>query len=477
MFPATVSPASSAYPLLSQLVTRLAEGKPAAVQRRVWTRLAVVTVGLVLALGRHTLAQLLVAVGVGATDWTAWYRLFNRSRCDLDRLQTGLVRDVVGQGGPGAVLVAVLDATQVPRSSRRFPGVWWGRAPRTPGWQRGMHLVQRWEGLSLLVADAARGVSRAVPVWWEPIRAANSTPVGTVPVRSECATGLAGLRWLRHTLAVLGRATQPVLVLGDGGYGNAPMLNGLPPDWWLLARVARNRRLFALPAPGAGRGRPRRYGAPGPQAADTLTAPAPAWQPVPLPIRDRLRSAQVRVTGPWLLHGAPTHPVMLVTVRGKGKTATQHRVDAQVLVVTAVATAAGRWTLPLPVAALLGWYWQRWEVEVMHRELKSTFGLGDQQAWSPAAAARTVPWVVWTYGALVLTACEQWGLGPGPLPHLGCWWHPRRWSFATLWQAVRQECWQASDFQPIWTRSPDGWVEMERWTASMTNASLGIRHI
>ena len=38
-------------------------------------------------------------------------------------------------------------------------------------------------------------------------------------------------------------------------------------------------------------------------------------------------------------------------------------------------TAAGGWALPLSAPELLGWAWQRWEIEVCHRELKAGFGL------------------------------------------------------------------------------------------------------
>ena len=45
---------------------------------------------------------------------------------------------------------------------------------------------------------------------------------------------------------------------------------------------------------------------------------------------------------------------------------------------------------------------QRWELEVAHRELKTGFGLGEPQGWSPTAAVLTVQWAVWAYAILVL---------------------------------------------------------------------------
>jgi hypothetical protein len=50
----------------------------------------------------------------------------------------------------------------------------------------------------------------------------------------------------------------------------------------------------------------------------------------------------------------------------------------------------GTWQLPLPVPTLLTWAWQRWELEVVHREAKTGFGLGDKQCFQPHAAVLSV---------------------------------------------------------------------------------------
>src|SRR4051812_42150260 len=79
----------------------LGGARPAVDQDRVFARLALLTVANALALGRHTITQLLVALGVGELDWTAWYRVFNRDRCDPDTLHEHLL----------SAILAVLPAT------------------------------------------------------------------------------------------------------------------------------------------------------------------------------------------------------------------------------------------------------------------------------------------------------------------------------------------------------------------------------
>lgn len=462
-------------PLLAILFRLLADARPACGQDRVFHRFILLTLGLVITVGRHTVTQVLVSLGCGQTDWSAWYRLFSTPRVDVDRLPRLLLRQVLRPVPKRHLLPVVLDATQLPRSSHHFPGVGWAAAPRTPPFRRGIHLAQRWELLSWLTPRSAAGFSRAIPLRAGLIRSARARPCGDIPVRTEWQVGLALLVWLRVELIRLGRARQWVLVLGDGVYSTAKLWAALPPRVSLLARCAKNRALYALPArPPAARGRPRKYGARGPTPHLWLTTPHP-WRRMCLTVRGRSITLDYDVTGPWLVKGAPTQPLFLLVVRGVKATARHRKRNPVSYLVSARTDRSGRWVLPLPATELLAWAWQRWEVEVMHRDLKGGFGLGEQQAWSDTAAPATVAWVVWTYGLLVLTGYRAWGLEPGPVPDLGRWWTAKRWSLGRLWQGVRQELWREADFSPVWTRSPDRWAEMAAWIGTRTHATQGFR--
>jgi len=469
-----------ATPLLNEFVALLQAHREVVGQERVFVRLAMLTLGSLLALGRHTITQLLVALGRGRDDWSAWYRLFNVPRVAIARMQAVLGDQVARHLPADGVFPVVLDATQLPRSSRRFPGGGWIRAPRSPAWKPGLHGGQRWEGLSALLPRSAAGDSRTVPLRVDLLRSAKSQPCGEVPVRTEGAAGVDLLAWLRARLDALGRTAQRILVIADGVYSTAPVIANLPAQTVLLARCAKNRALYALPGPrpAGTRGRKPRYGERGPAPQQALRA-RDGWKRCPLTVRGRQIQLTVRASGPWLVKTAPEPPLWVLVVkaveRGAGRRRRQR--DPSYLVVSAVPTERGEWVLPLPVADLLAWAWQRWEVEVMHRELKSGFGLGEQQAWSPTAAQTVVPWVVWTYALLVLTGYRAWGFGPGPVPDLGRWWTARRWSLGRLGQGMRQELWQQAEFQPLWSRSPDAWAEMTGWIAAQTNAALGCRRL
>ncbi len=75
---------------------------------------------------------------------------------------------------------------------------------------------------------------------------------------------------------------------------------------------------------------------------------------------------------------------------GKKKPRWQHRKPAFYLF--SATFFGGTWHLPLPVETLLAWLWQRWELEVAHREMKSGFGVGEKQCWNPLATITSIPW-------------------------------------------------------------------------------------
>lgn len=452
----------------------LAAYRPVVRQERVFTRLVALAVAVVLGLGRQLPTRWLATLGVAALDWTAWYRLFDRDRLHLATLHGTLVAQVLAEIPATDPVVAVaVDATSLPRTSGKLPGCGVARALRGLRWPRGLTHAQRYVGLSALLPRSVDGDSRAIPFKWLLLRSAKTRPLGDEPERTEAAGARELVGWVRGQLDAAQRAAQRLLVLGDGRYSTAPFLADLPHHVTVLARCARNRALFALPtARATGRGRQPRYGDRGPTPEATLHDEATAWQTVTVRVRGRTIPLTVAVTGPWLIQGAPGQPLALIVVRGidRGKGTTRRQRDPQFFLVTLDRTADGSWDLPLPLAEVLAWAWQRWEVEVMHRELKSGFGLGQQQAFSAQAAAAVTPWLVWLYAVLILTGYRAWGLGPGTVSDAGRWYRARRWSIGRLRQGLRQDLWALGEFRPLWTRSPDNWQEITAWVGTQTTA-------
>jgi hypothetical protein len=245
MVDATTTPVLRA--LLPELFRLLDGHRSAFGQERPYQRSVALLLGWVCAFGRHTLTQVLLALGLGETDWTAFYRLFSRGRVDYERLARCLLAETLAQAPADTPYLVGIDATQIPRHSRTMPGTSWLRHLGTALFRAGIHRTQRFVHLSWLPLPSPAGYSRAVPLRFDPAFPAKAVPAPGHPPAKEWEAGLAALTWLRQELDGLGRSAQLVLGLGDGSYSTAPLWAGLPARVVLLARCAKNRALYALP--------------------------------------------------------------------------------------------------------------------------------------------------------------------------------------------------------------------------------------
>lgn len=411
-------------------------------QTRSAAQLERLSYGLILNLGRQTMTQTLVALGEGETPPSASYDLFHEPRISIEQLRTTLVHQVLGPMGRHRPVVVVLDSTQLPRAGKEMPGVGWTKALASPPWKPGLMRAQRWEGLSLLLPRSSAGETRAVPLWFEPAPTPKATPWCEHLPRTEWEAGRDALWWLRGQLVDVDQRHREILAIADGSYAVAPLLRELPYQTTLLARCAKNRALFALPTPPepGTRGRPRCYGAHGPRPSDLLHDRRQRWRTATVTIRSRRIPLTYCVTGPWLIKSAPGQPLFLLVVKGIRKIRHGRELvrDPTYWIVTAKKHGNG-WVLPFTPQSLLAWAWQRWEVEVMHRELKSGFGLGQQQAWSDTGAAVTTQWVVWSYATLLVAGYHTWGWEHQSAQT--AWDHRRRWTPRDVVTSIRREVW------------------------------------
>jgi hypothetical protein len=443
--------------LLKQLVGLLKAHRGPFRQERVFQRVALLVVAELLVFARHTVTQLLMSVGWTERDWSGWYRLFSHDRFPYEGLSTVLFGETLQHVGADEVYVVAGDGTQTRRSSRKMEGAHWLHNPQSPVFKRGIHIAQRWFNGSWLL-PAEKGYSRALPLRWLPAFTEKSRPRAATPCK-EWEAAHAFLLWVKRQLAAHGRAAQPVLMVADGHFDTINLWKELPEGVILLARSAKNRVLWTLPAATARKN--RKYGERGPTPAD-IWRERRGWRHQPLQVRGRPRQLQVKVAGPFVRKGAPQRPLFLIVVRGKDNKRTQR--PPLPFLVNALQDVQGNWQLPLPVETLLFWAWQRWEVEVAHRELKSSFGLGNKQCWNPQAAIRSVQWSAWVYALLLLAGYRAWGLTNAP-PVPTRWWRGSgRWSLNTLWRGYRAALWGTHHFHPLHpehllTRADLRWIQ------------------
>lgn len=304
-------------------------------------------------------------------------------------------------------------------------------------------------------------------------------PAQAVPsrtaARKEWEAARDDLAWLRRPLDAAGRAAQRLLVLGDGAYDLADLWASLPPLTTLLARCAKNRALYNRPLPPAAkrRGAPRKYGERA-IAPSAWLAERDGWQTVTMPVRGRMIPVRYRVAGPFVVRRAAGQPLFLLVVAGTARHRRRLRREPSYWLVSAAPAGAG-WRLPLPAEERLAWAWQRWAVEVCHREVKAGFGLGEIQCWNATATEVATQWQAWTYAVLVLAGVRTWGLSTAPRHPPGRWWRgAERWSLGTLWRGYRQARWGVGEFRALATGTGDDWWTKADQLGGLLNAASGV---
>ncbi len=435
-------PRSSPPLLLRELFALLEAHRCAFSQERTFLRMQALLFGHLFCFARRTITQALVALGLTKSDWSAFYRLFSIPRMDYEALSGRFFEEILAHMAPSEPFVAVTDGVQVPRHSHKMAGTSWLKNPRTPPFMPGIHRAQRFMHLAALLGQNEQGYSRAIPLRWEPSFPEKAI-AGAAKPKKEWEAGLDAIGWLRERLDEAGRHLQRLLVVADGSYCVVDLFRELPGRVTLMARCAKNRALYELPpaTERRRRGRRRLYGDRAPRPSEWLHTKK-GWRKAQVMVRGREVRLRHRVEGPYLLRTGAEHPVFLVVVKGVDRRAKRRRQREPAFFLVSALWQKEGWSMPFSAEELLSWAWQRWEVEVAHREMKSSFGLGEIQCWNVRSVVLSVRWQAWCYGVMVLAGYRAWGLSRGPIRPAGRWWGGSgRWSLGTLWRGYRRELW------------------------------------
>jgi hypothetical protein len=395
--------------LLKNLFELIEAHRAAFRQERSFVRAVWMLLSEIFTLARHTVTQGLLALGETDHDWSAWYRLFSHQRFDYEQLTQITMEASLPSVLVSQPYVVGIDSVLVPRNSQKMPGTSWWKALGTAPFKPGLARAQRFVHLSWLTPQEA-GYSRAIPLQLLPAFPEKAVAADTAKCKDWEAASQ-GLDWCRQQLDRAGRKDQLLVAIVDGGFERVvEFWRQLPKRTVLLGRSARRRVLYHLPGDYEGRGRPRSYGERAANPSDWLKK-KDGWKVIQVEVRGRLREMRYRVEGPYLREGLGEQPVFLMVVGGMDRHVAGRHIkrDPAFYVVSALQQDQD-WVLPLPEEELLGWAWQRWEVEVAHREMKSGFGLGEKQCWNKRSAIRSVQWSAWVYALLLLAGYRTWGL-------------------------------------------------------------------
>ena len=403
--------------LLKYLLEILQDWQPAFSQQRSCRRAIAQALGTLTAFGRRTLSRAIWAQGHQHADWSAAYKLHARVHWNPHDLFQPILQRALPLCQGRYVAVAI-DDTRLRKTGRKIPTVAYGRDPMSPKFRFNLMLGLRFLHLSLLVPlyRQTKASPRGIPIRFEeapplkkPRRKASDEEWAAFRLATRqqnlSTRSVEVIRGLRVSMDEAGAKGKTLLVVGDNSFCNRTLFGMVWERTEIIARARRDIKLCRRASAGSrcfydavkftpeqvrqnehiawrkvrifygGQWRKIRYK----QVNDVL------WQS-----GSRLRLLRLFVIAPipyYLPSRKRNHyrePAFLLTTDRKGG-----------------------------ARELLQPYFDRWQIEVNHREEKDTLGVGQAQLRSRKSVPRQPAFAVAAYSALMLAGLLVFG------PHRG----------------------------------------------------------
>src|SRR5215212_5924713 len=360
-------------------------------RERSWRHAEVLLIGAILAPGQRTVTSILRIAGLcRERRFTNYHRVLNRAAWSgraAGRVLLGLLLDAFAPKGP--VILGVDDTIERRRGKRiGAKGIY-----RDPVRSSKGHFVKasglRWLSLMLLVPIPWAGRVWALPFLTalapsERYSREHGRRHKKLTDRARQLV-LQARRWLPH---------RPLVLVADSGFAALELLATLVRHG--VTCVTRLRLDAALYGPAPPRrpgtvGRPRTRGPRLPTLSEVLADAGTPWRRVAMPgwYGEGERVVEIHSgTAVWRHAGMPVVPIRWVLLRDP-----HGRFDPQALLCT------DQERMPLQI---VGWFVQRWQLEVTFREVRDHLGVETQRQWSDKAIARATPCLLGLFSIVTL---------------------------------------------------------------------------
>jgi DDE superfamily endonuclease len=383
-------------------------------QKRSCTRAMELSLGTLCALGRRTISRSICAVGRQYQDWSADYKIFSRSSWEPNQLFAPVVNEYLLRYPEGPVCVA-FDDTKFPKSGRKITSAFWQRDPLSPPFHVNFLYGLRFMHASLIFPHYRESEcsARAYPIRFvecpavkkpgkKATEAARQEYKKAVKTRNLSEQGRAIINDLRTDLDRLGGQARTILVAVDGSLCNRTLM-ALPLERVDIVGRCRKDARLCFPAPKGRRiyGK-ERFSPESVRQDDTVPRQicrihyGGAWRDIRY--KEANRVLWQRGAGPRTLRLSVIAPLPYKT----SVNARRNYRDPAYLLCT---------DLSSEVNTLLQCYFDRWQIEVNHREQKDTLGVGNAQVWSRKSVPRQPAFAVASYSLLLLAGLKEFGPG------------------------------------------------------------------
>ncbi len=399
--------------LLAALLPILHAWAPAFAQRRSALRAISQSLGLLLSLGRRTISRSLWTRGLQHQDWSSDYKLHARAHWSPDALFQPILQEAL-HFCPDPFLTVAMDDTCLRKTGRKILSAFFQRDPLSPKFRFNLLWGLRFLHFALLLPLYRlddRAAPRALPIRFlevpaikRPGKKASAEQLqsyrAAVKKHNLSQHTVSLLRQLRQSIDPLA-ATRVLLAVGDGSFCNRTILRASFDRTEILVRARKNIRLCHRAS------QPSRafYGSEKFTPEQVRQDEAITWKQASIFHGGQFRQLRFKEIGEVLWQtGAGRRTLRLLIVAptpyssGKGKR--KYYRDPAYLLTTDLHT---------PPESLLQAYFDRWQIEVSHRELKNTLGVGQAQLRSQRSVSRQPAMMVAAYSALLLAGLKTFG--------------------------------------------------------------------
>lgn len=400
--------------LLHTLLDILHDWSAVFAQDRTCRRAIAQALGTLTALGRRTLSRVIWAQGHQHQDWSADYKLHARSRWCTAELFHPILRRALVWCRARYVAVAI-DDTRLRKTGRKILTAAYGRDPMSPKFRINLMWGVRFLQISLLLPlyRHAKVSPRGIP-----IRFAEAPPVKK-PRRKASEEQWAEYRRASkqhnlsiQSLAMIGEVRaeldglhvhKTLLVVGDNSFCNRTLFTATCQRTEIIARARRDIKLCRRASDNSRCVYDARKFTP----EEVLTDQTIPWKKVHVFYAGRWRNISFKEVSDVLWQrGAKQRLLRLFVIEALPyylpSRKRNHRRDPAFLLTTDRRGTARELLQP---------YFDRWQIEVNHREEKDTLGIGQAQLRTSPSVARQPAFAVAAYSALLLASLSA--LGPG----------------------------------------------------------------
>lgn len=410
--------------LLDAFLDILASWRGVFPRRRSTLRAIRQAIGQMLCLGRRTLTRVIWTNGGQQRSWGAEYFLHSRCRWNPQQLFTPILQRALPWCGGRYIGIAV-DDTRLRKTGRSISQVFWQRDPLSPPFHVNLMLGLRFLQVSLLVPTYRRAAvsARALPIRFQEVSTVKR-PKRKAPAwqwqqyREAVRQQNLSQRFVdqmsswRQALDEGGATRQIMLLAVDGSFCNRTVFRAEGPRTAIIARARKDAVLCHRASAGSRRFYDRETFTP----EQVRQSSGWDWKNTRIFYGGQYRRVRYKeVPEIYWQGGARRRPLRLLVVaptpyRKRKSGRFYYRRPAYLLTTD----------LQGAVRTLLQVYFDRWQIEVNHREEKDTLGVGQAQLWNEVSVPKQPVLAVAAYSALLLASLLAFGADRGtayaPLP-------------------------------------------------------------